>query len=92
MNPSNVLYTALGVLLVWSTWGVGGLSVKYLNARLQSLDLLSPTALFAVELTMTMLFGVVLAITFVQPQTPQQAIAAGMGWTSLVVKPTQREG
>lgn len=40
------------------------------------------------EFLVTMGVGVLIAIALVNPQTPQQAIAAGMGWTSLVARPT----
>ena len=88
---SNVLFTAFGVFLVWSSWGAGKLSVKHLNTQL-ALFGLPPNALLVIEFLVTMVFGVILAITFVQPQTPSQAIAAGMGWTSLVTKPTEHAG
>ena len=87
----NIFFTALGVFLIWSSWGAGKLSVKYLNTKL-ALFGLPPNALLAVEFLVTMVLGVILAITFVQPQTPSQAIAAGMGWTSLVAKPTEHAG
>ena len=87
----NVFFTALGVFLIWSSWGAGKLSVKYLNTQLVVLGL-PRNALLAVEFGVTMVFGVILAITFVEPQTPSQAIAAGMGWTSLVAKPTEPAG
>ena len=85
----NVFFTALGVFLIWSSWGAGKLSVKYLNTQLTAFGL-PPNALLAIEFGVTMVCGVILAITFVEPQTPSQAIAGGMGWTSLVAKPTDR--
>ena len=87
----NVFYTALGVFLIWSSWGSGRLGVRYLNEQLKSLGL-SSNVLLVVEFVFTMTIGVVVAITFVEPQTPQQALAAGMGWTSLVTKPSVRQG
>ena len=83
---ANVFFTAVGVFSIWASWGKGRLSVKYLNAVLADLGL-SPNWLIAVEFLVTMVLGVVLSIAFVEPQTARQAIAAGMGWTSLVVRP-----
>lgn len=86
-SGASVFFTALGVFLVWASWGGGRLSVNYLNARLSDLGL-PANWLMAVEFLVTMVVGVLIAIALVNPQTPQQAIAAGMGWTSLVVRPT----
>lgn len=83
----NVFFTALGVFVIWASWGAGRLSVKYLNARLADLGL-SPNWLLVVEFLVTMVVGVLVAIAFVNPQTAPQAIAAGMGWTSLIARPT----
>lgn len=84
---TNIVFTALGVFVIWASWGTGRLSVKYLNARLAEVGL-SSNQLLVVEFMVTMIVGVVVAINLVQPQTAQQAIAAGMGWTSLVARPT----
>lgn len=86
---ANVFFTAVGVFLIWASWGTGKLSVMYLNARLAKFGL-SPKGLMVVEFLVTMILGVVIAIAFVEPKTARQAIAAGMGWTSLVVRPTAR--
>ena len=83
----NVFYTAVGVFVIWASWGTGRLSVKYLNVRLADLGL-SPNFLLFVEFIVTMAVGVLVAIAFVNPQTAPQAIAAGMGWTSLIARPT----
>ena len=87
VNFWNLAFTAFGVLLVWAAWGSDGLSFRYLRARLKSIEL-TPTSLLVVEVIATLLSGVILATTLVQPETPQQAIAAGMGWTSLVARPS----
>ena len=83
---TNVLFTAVGVFTIWASWGTGRLSVKYLNVRLADIGL-SPNKLLLVEFGVTMVMGVVIAIALVQPETAPQAIAAGMGWTSLVTRP-----
>ena len=84
---TNVFFTAVGVFLIWAAWGKGKLSVMYLNARLAKLGL-SPNSLMVVEFLVTMILGVIVSIAFFDPQSARQAIAAGMGWTSLVVRPT----
>ena len=86
-NFTNIFYTAIGVFFIWASWGTGRLSVKYLNSTLATFGL-SSNWLMVVEFLVAMVMGVVIAIAFVNPQTPQQAIAAGMGWTSLVTRPT----
>ena len=83
---TNVVFTALGVFIIWASWGTGRLSVKYLNMRLAEVGL-SSNQLLVVEFVVTMVMGVIIAITLVQPETAQQAMAAGMGWTSLVARP-----
>lgn len=87
---TNILFTSFGVFLIWASWGAGQLSVKYLNKRLAEVGL-SSNQLLVVEFLVTMVLGVTIAITFVRPETVQQAIAAGMGWTSLVTKPTSND-
>ena len=84
---AKISYTALGVFFVWASWGKGRLSVRYLNSILA--QRLSKNQLLLVEFLVTMGSGVIFAITFVEPQTAKQAIVAGMGWTSLVAKPTE---
>jgi uncharacterized membrane protein YbjE (DUF340 family) len=84
---SKVLYTTFGVFFVWASWGKGRLSVKYLNNVLAKLGLTS-NALLLVEFAITMSAGVVFAIALTDPQTAPQAIAAGMGWTGLIARPT----
>ena len=84
---TSVLFTAIGVFIIWASWGTGRLGVRYLNARLAQIGL-APNVLLLVEFILTMSIGVVVAITFVEPQTAQQAIAAGMGWTGLVTRPS----
>ena len=83
----NIFFTAIGVFFVWASWGTGRLSVKYLNTVLAAIGL-SANWLMAVEFLVAMVMGVLIAIAFVDPQTAPQAIAAGMGWTSLVARPT----
>ena len=87
---TNVVFTALGVFIIWASWGTGRLSVKYLNMRLAEVGL-SSNQLLVVEFVVTMVLGVIIAITLVQPETAQQAMAAGMGWTSLVARPASNE-
>ena len=86
-DGTTVFFTAVGVFVIWSSWGKGQLSVKYLNARLAELGL-SPNWLMIVEFVVTIFAGVVVSIAFIDPQTAPQAIAAGMGWTSLIARPT----
>ena len=87
---TNVVFTALGVFIIWASWGTGRLSVKYLNMRLAEVGL-SSNQLLVVEFVVTMVLGVIIAITLVQPETAQQAMAAGMGWTSLVARPASNK-
>ena len=63
------------------------MSVKYLNSALAKLGLKS-NALLLLEFAVTMSAHVVFAIVLTDPQTAPQAIAAGMGWTGLVPRPT----
>ena len=86
-SGANVFFTALGVFVIWASWGAGRLSVTYLNAKLANLGL-SPNYLLVVEFLVTMVVGVLVTIAIVNPQTAPQAIAAGMGWTNLIAKPT----
>ena len=83
----KVVFTAMGVFVLWASWGTGGLSFKHLNIALSQLGI-PPDWLILVEFGVTMVSGVVVAIAFVEPQTAQQAIAAGMGWTGLIARPT----
>lgn len=82
----NVLFTSLGVFFIWASWGAGRLSVKYLKEWLVEFGL-PPKPLLVAELLVTMLLGVPIAMALVQPETIQQALFAGMGWTSLVARP-----
>ena len=82
----------VGVSFVWASWGAGRLSALYLDARLAELGVPVRRRLI-VEFGLVLVFGIVLCIVLVDPQTGPQAVAAGMGWTSLVARPTAlREG
>ena len=83
----KIAFTAIGVFVLWASWGKGGLSVKYLSSVLAKLGC-PPNGLILAELAFTMILGIVVTIAFVDPQTAQQAIAAGMGWTGLITRPT----
>ena len=82
----KIFFTAVGVFVLWASWGKGGLSVKYLNAALAQWGV-PQNWLMLVEFVVTMAVGAIVAVVLVDPQTARQAIAAGMGWTGLVTKP-----
>ena len=82
----NVFFIFVGVFIVWASWGSGRLGVKYLNKRLAEVGA-SPNWLLVTEFVVAMFMGVFIVTCFVEPETPQQAIAAGMGWASLITKP-----
>ena len=85
-DAASVFFTALGVFAVWAAWGKGRLGVAYITDRLSGVGL-SANSLLVIEFLLVLALGVLLAVAFVQPQTPQQAIAGGMGWTGLVARP-----
>ena len=85
-----VFFTSVGVLAVWASWGTGRLGVKYLSKVLADVGC-SKNQLLVVELVFTLVFGVLFAVTFVEPATAKQAIAAGMGWTSFLTRPVDPE-
>lgn len=82
----QVLYTCFGVFLLWAAWGREGLRLAHLRSVLALLGC-PRNCRVAVDFAVTMCVGVVVAVAFVQPQTAQQAIAAGLGWTGLVTRP-----
>ena len=86
-GSAKIFFTAVGVFVVWASWGKGRLSVKYLDARLADFGL-SANSRMVVECLVTMVLGVLVAIALVDPKTAGQAIASGMGWTSLIARPT----
>lgn len=83
---AQVLFTALGVFALWASWGGQGLRLAHLRSVLALLGC-PRNCRVAVDFGVTMCLGVLVAVTYIQPETPQQAIAAGLGWTSLVTKP-----
>ena len=90
-----IFYTALGVGAVWASWGTGRIGVVYLSEILAEAGW-TKNQIAVVEFLLTMFLGVIFAVTFVEPETAKQALAAGMGWTSFLTRPVgsekQRQG
>jgi len=79
-------YAALGVVALASRWGHDGLRVWVPAALIKTLHLdddRNTQVEFAVFVILGSVFGVILG----GPDTPRQAVAAGLGWTGFLTIP-----
>ena len=82
---SSILFTSLGVILLWSKMGRKGIR-PYALSNLIELFRLSKRATTILEFLVFLALGVVAGIAIVQPVNAPQAIAAGLGWTGLFTR------
>ena len=80
----RVAFTAIGATIYWSVAGRSRLQPYLLGDVIQYLPVgrFRPLIEFLVFLT----FGCIVGISFTNPNSAQQAITAGMGWTGLVAR------
>ena len=83
-----MLATALGVFVLYCKRGQGGLK-GYVPDDLVRTWHLSDDRLLQIEAVLFLITGTAVAMLMTQPQTPQQAFAAGLGWTGLIAKPNR---
>lgn len=86
MHWDLVGYAALGVLALASKWGHDGLRVYVPTALIRTLHLdddRNTQLEFLFFIVMGSIFGVLVG----GPETPRQAVAAGLGWTGLLTIP-----
>jgi hypothetical protein len=81
------VYAAVGVLLLW---GKMKLSSRNVYALTDIVNLLIPVTWprlrGIVELTCYIAIGSIISLGVLEPSTPGQAFAAGLGWTSLTTR------
>ena len=78
-----ILYTGLGVVILWFRLGQERIRVVGVSSVLEQVGVSKSTSIVA-EFLFVLVAGIVVVMTFVQPTTAEQAIAAGLGWTGLV--------
>lgn len=80
---SAVVYTCVGVIILWSRLGYDGRRAYGLSDVIELFGFSTPIRPI-VEFFLFVSLGSVLAVVIVQPTNAPQAIAAGLGWTGLV--------
>jgi hypothetical protein len=87
-NPSftfwNVVYTAIGAAVFWSTWGRTKLKPYGLSELIRYLPFEQYHPI--IEFLVFVALGVVIGIGFTSPTNPRQAISAGLGWTGVFAR------
>jgi hypothetical protein len=81
-------YAAAGALLLWGKLGKYGREVYGLSDILRRFGF-SDRARLVLEPILFVAIGAFLAVVFVQPTTVAQAVAAGLGWTSIASRSTR---
>lgn len=82
-----MIYTGLGVVILWFKLGEKRITVFGVSRVLEQVGVSKRTSIIA-EFFGVLAAGIVVVITFVQPATAEQAIAAGLGWTGLIGQAT----
>jgi hypothetical protein len=75
-----------GALLLWCKLGKGKARQVYALSDILKQFIQNDNIREKIEPIMFVLLGTVLSIWIIQPTTPAQAFAAGVGWTSLASK------
>lgn len=88
-NPSfttwNIIYTAIGAMVLWGTWGRTKLKAFVLSSIIRLF--LTGRAEAVVEFVVFVILGCIIGIGVVRPVNPQQAITAGLAWTGVFARP-----
>ena len=79
-------FTSLGVLILSARWGKDGLRY-YVPRHIFKTLRLSADRTSQLEFLAFITVGTVVAMAFADPGTARQAIAAGLGWTSMLASP-----
>jgi hypothetical protein len=86
MHWDLIGYAALGVLALAARWGLEGLRVYIPTALIKTFHL-NEDRNTQVEFLIFIVLGSVFGIVVGSPDTPRQAVAAGLGWTGLLSIP-----
>jgi hypothetical protein len=78
-------YTALGAVFLWGRWGRTKLKT-YVLSDIVALFPISDGVKHILEFLIFIVFGGIVGVALTNPMTPAQAIVAGLGWTSLLVR------
>lgn len=80
-------YAALGVLALASKWGHDGLRVYVPSGLIKTLHL-DDDRNTQIEFVFFIVLGAFFGVLIGGPETPRQAVAAGLGWTGLLTIPS----
>ena len=83
VTTTNMLWVLFGVLVLWFKEGTRVYSPESFEEMLERIRVPEGLAIFLVSIV-TIAVGVVVAAVFAEPQTPRQAIAAGLAWTGFL--------
>jgi len=81
-------FAAFGVLILYARWGKNALRIYVPRDVVQTFHL-SADSNTRLEFVIFLVLGSVIAVLFADPQSPQQAISAGLGWTGLIAAPSR---
>jgi hypothetical protein len=85
----GLLYTAVGVSVLWARWGRGRLKTYALPQVVQLIPCRDEIR-HLIEFIVFLVIGVFVACGVVNPRSPTQALSAGFAWTSFFVHPNKR--
>jgi hypothetical protein len=80
----NVVYTAIGASVFWSTWGRTKLKTFVLPDLVRYLPWKRWHPL--IEFVLFIALGCVVGVGVTNPTNPRQAITAGLGWTGAIAR------
>lgn len=82
-------YTAVGVSILWARMGYRRVRVYALSELVEQFRL-SQKVNVIIQFCVFLALGIVVAVALVEPTSPPQAFAAGLGWTALLAQPSSR--
>lgn len=88
LDWSMIGFTSIGVLILWGRLGPKDIEMFALSKLIRSL-ISNRTVTMLLELAVFLVLGVIVALSFIKPESAAHAIAAGMGWTAFVSQPSK---
>ena len=89
---SRVFFTAVGATVLWMKWGWTQRRAFALSVLIAPFCKKDSRVFSVLEFLVFIALGCVVGIVLTEPGNARQAIAAGMGWTGLLVTEKTREG
>ncbi len=88
-NPTfttwNIIFTAIGSIVLWGTWGRKKLKPFVISSIVEAFC--SGRLASVIEFAIFIVLGTIVGVGIVKPINPAQALTAGLAWTGALARP-----